>query len=60
MPSMADHSTDPDLPEPTPASDGEPVDPGEGADPLTAPEVEPGDGVHESMIEESGGDQMED
>lgn len=53
---MADHLTDDEMPEPTPAVEGEPVDPGESADPLTAPETDAGDGVHEAMIEESLGE----
>jgi hypothetical protein len=46
-----------DVPAPAPASAGEPEEPGESADPLTAPGSTPGDEVHDAMIDEATGDQ---
>ena len=52
---MADPTDPDDFPTPTPAEAGEPDEPGESADPLTAPGTVPGDEVHEAMIEEADG-----
>jgi hypothetical protein len=53
---MAEHPEPDDLPTPTPADAGEPDEPGESADPLTAPRSASGDEVHEAMVEEAGGE----
>ena len=50
---MADDEILDDVPVPTPAGEGEPDDPGESADPLTAPTSMPGDEVHDAMIDEA-------
>ena len=54
---MADQRDPDDLPVPTPAEAGEPDEPGESADPLTAPLAIPGDEVHEAMVDEALGDE---
>lgn len=52
---MPDPSSDPALPEPTPPSQGEPDEPGESADPLTAPTSVVGDEVHDAMVDDADG-----
>lgn len=53
---MAEPHDPDDLAEPTPADTGEPEQPGESADPLTAPSTMPGDEVHQAMVDEALGE----
>ena len=53
---MAEPHDPEDVPAPTPPAAGEPEQPGESADPLTAPSSTVGDEVHDAMVEEALGE----